>query len=454
LSQGYINLCKLYSIESHVIKNSFYIETYGCASNKADSHIISTMLVDSNYIQTALNSAQFVIINTCAVKQQTENKIKRRLRNLYERYKGDLNKYLIIAGCLPHIAPNYIEVIERLVPNFGAIIDLNNIHEIPKILSELKEGKRKLVFKASHPVDKSKFQVRHPQGKMTAIVPISEGCLGACTYCCVKNARGRLFCYEPQSIIQNIQSQVKQGIKQIYLTSQDCSTYEFGKINLASLIENIVNFDEKFYLRLGMVNPQFLVENLNQLITIFSFDKVYKLFHMPIQSGSDDILQKMNRTYRIKPVLQNLKKLKENVPNLSFSTDIICGFPGETESNFNETLQVIKEVKPEILNVSKFTPRPGTKAKKMKQLNSKIIKERSSRLSSLFRESLIDMNLKWEGWEGEVLVLHPGEKPNQAFGRNIAYKNVFIDNLNKKFGTFLEVKIEKVEGFNLFGVIV
>jgi len=436
-----------------VIKKSFYIETYGCASNKADSNIISNILINSNYVKTSLNDAQFIIINTCGVKQQTENKIKRRLQNLHERYKENLNKYLIITGCLPHIAGNYIELIEKIVPSFGAIIDLNSIHEIPKILNEISIGKRNLIIKSFQNVDKSQFQIQHTPGKITGIIPISEGCLGACTYCCVKNARGRLYCYNPESIVQNIQSQLKQGIKQIYLTSQDCSTYEYGDVNLADLINDIVNLREKFYLRVGMMNPQFLVEELNQLITIFNNDKVYKLFHMPIQSGSDHVLRKMNRTYTINPVIENLKKLKEEIPNLSFSTDIICGFPGESEDDFNETINLINDLKPDILNISKFTPRPGTKAKNMEQIDSKIIKSRSIKLSQVFREILLNINLDWIGWEGEVLVLHSGEKANQVFGRNIAYKNVFIEDYNRAYGKFINVKVNYVEGFNLFALM-
>jgi threonylcarbamoyladenosine tRNA methylthiotransferase CDKAL1 len=437
-----------------LIKNSFYLETYGCAFNKADSYIISTVLKDANYVQVPLNDAEFIIINTCGVKQQTENKIKRRLRNLYERYKENLDKHLIITGCLPHIAEGYVKIIERIVPNYGAIIDLNNIQNIPEILNELRNGKYNLIITSVDHIDKSQFKIHYPPGKVTGIIPISEGCLGACTYCCVKNARGRLNCYNHLSIIDNIQSQLNQGIKQIYLTSQDCSTYKFKDVSLAELVGNIVDLKDKFYLRVGMINPQFLVEELDQLITIFNFDKVYKLFHMPLQSGSDSILKEMNRTYRINPVVKNLKILKKEVPNLSFSTDIICGFPGETETDFNDTIQLVKKIKPQILNISKFTPRPGTKAKQMAQINSRIIKERSMRLSHIFRDSLTDANVEWEGWKGDVLILHPGEKSHQAFGRNIAYKNVLIENYNQKFGKFVEVEIEKVDGFNLFGTLI
>ncbi|MFX0177532.1 MAG: radical SAM protein, partial [Candidatus Hodarchaeota archaeon] len=243
-------------------------------------------------------------------------------------------------------------------------------------------------------------------------------------------------------------------IKQIYLTSQDCSTYQYNNTNLFNLVKVINDLDFKFFLRIGMLNPIFLIKDLNQMISIYNLNKVYKLLHIPIQSGSDKILKKMNRFYSISEIHNKINILKNKFPLLTFSTDIICGFPGETEEDFNETIKLIKWLKPEILNISKFTPRPGTNAKDMKQLNSRIIKERSIRLSKIFRDSLIDMNKHWEGWDGEVLILHSGEKKNQAFGRNLAYKNVFIENYIGEYGKFVHVKIDKADGFNLFGTLI
>ncbi len=435
-------------------ENSFYIETYGCTSNKADSYIISNALKKSNYTQTSLEDAQFVIINTCAVKEQTENKIRARLKTLYELYYKNPNKHIIIAGCLPHIAPNYIKVIKNLIPTFSAIIDLDNIHEITEVFQEIKKGKKNLIFKSEQPIDKAEFYIDHEPGKITGIIQISEGCLGSCTYCCVKNARGKLNCYNPKRIVENIEYQLNQGIKQVYLTSQDCSTYRYNGTELLDLVNQIVDLDFKFFLRIGMINPCFLIDDLNQLFSIFKLSKVYQFLHIPIQSGSDRILKMMQRKYLISDIIDKIGILRDNFPNLTISTDIICGFPGETEDDFNRTIDLIKWLKPEILNISKFTPRPGTKAKKMEQLNSKIIKERSMRLTRVFRNSLTDMNKKWKDWEGEVLVLHEGTERNQAFGRNLAYKNVFMDNYIGDFGTFVKVKIEKVDGFNLFGKVI
>jgi len=171
-------------------KNSFYIETYGCTSNKSDSYIISSVLSKSGYTSSTIEDAEFVIINTCAVKQQTENKIKSRLNELYNRFKNDTNKYFIIAGCLPHIEPRYLDVVKNLMPNFSAIIDLDNLSDVPFIFDEIISGKTNLIYNSKESIDKSNFLIDHPKGKITGIIPISEGCLGSCTYCCVKNARG------------------------------------------------------------------------------------------------------------------------------------------------------------------------------------------------------------------------------------------------------------------------
>ena len=434
--------------------NSFYIETYGCTSNKADSLIISHILKKANYIETSLEKAEFIIVNTCAVKEQTENKIKARLKKIYEIFGKNFNKFFIIAGCLPHIAPGYIDVVKKIVPTFSAIVDLDRVHDISEIFRAIKKGKKNLIFNTENFIDKSEFLINYPPGKITGIVPISEGCQGSCTYCCVKNARGKLKCYNPQTILKNVNHQLSQGIKQIYLTSQDYSVYEYNNIKLFDLIQKINRLDFKFFLRIGMINPSFLINYLDNLISIFNLEKVYQFLHIPVQSGSNKILKKMQRPYLISEIIDQIEVLKIEFPDLTISTDIICGFPGETEYDFHRTVNFVKWLKPEILNISKFTGRPGTQAKKMKYLDSRIIKERSIRLSRVFRNSLFTINEKWDGWEGEVLVIHESEKKNQAFGRNFAYKNIFIDNYSDDYGKFVKVKINEVDGFNLFGKLI
>lgn len=433
---------------------SFYIETYGCQSNKADSYIMSDLLIKANFVKSSINKAEFIVVNTCAVKEPTENKIKQRLKELYELYGTDPNKHIVIAGCLPQIAPNYIKVIQRIVPTFAAIIDLDNINEIVDIFQTIRKGEVNLIVKSTKSIDKAEYLIEHPTHKLTGIIPISEGCLGSCAYCCVKNARGPLNCYNPHTIVESAKNQLIQGVKQLYLTSQDCSIYKYGETTLAALIQEIVNIERKFFLRVGMINPSFLLSHLDQLFSIYQQEKVYQFLHLPVQSGSDDVLQRMQRTYTISELIKPIEQLKQKFPSLTISTDIICGFPGETDEDFAQTISFINWLKPEIINISKFGPRPGTKAKEMKQLPSETIKERSIRLSKIHRQSVININKDWLGWEGEILLLKEGSRENQAFGRNYAYKSVFIENYAGEFGTFVKVKIIDVKGYNLYSEII
>jgi len=437
-----------------MMENSFYIETYGCTMNKADSRIMSTLLKESNYTETSIDKAEFIIINTCGVKQQTENKIKQRLEEIHVNYTESQNKHVIITGCLPHISKNYIEILKKIIPSYAAIIDLDNINEIVQILKKVKKEKNNFILYSQESIDKSKILIDLPKGKLTGILSISEGCEGNCTYCCVKNARKALHTYNPVSILKNAKHQLNQGAKQLCLTSQDCSTYRHENSNLADLIRKIHQIPTEFFLRMGMLNPKFLLDEFDQLISIFSLEKVYKLLHIPIQSGSNRVLQKMNRNYKIEKIRTKIQSLREKFPSLSISTDIICGFPEESERDFEETMEFIEWLKPGILNISKFTVRPGTKAKYMKQVDSREIKERSIRLSKLFRDYLIDINQKWIGWKGKILILHEGNNENQAFGRNFAYKNVFLDDYSGSFGSFAEGRIYDVDGFNLFAHLI
>lgn len=414
---------------------------------------MSEVLDKAGFTKTTLEAAQYVIVNTCAVKEQTENKIKQRLGELNAIFGALPNKYIIIAGCLPHVESGYEKKLKKIIPSYSAIIDLDNINEIPEIFRMLKNSARNQIFPANKSIDKAKIIVSPHHNKITGIVPISEGCLGSCTYCCVKNARGRLVCYDPQNIFNNVKYQLEHGVRQVYLTSQDCSTYQYGNIRLVDLIKDISSIKKDFFLRMGMINPSFLIENICQLEQIFKMRNIYQFLHVPIQSGSNLVLERMERPYLISDIVEPLEKLRKQFPFLTISTDVICGFPGETEYDFYRTINFIKWLKPEILNISKFTPRPGTKAKHMEQLDGKVIKKRSLRISNVFRMSLERTNEKWLNWSGKVLMLHHGQKEGQAFGRNFAYKNVFIEDYTGTFGEFVRVKITHVDGFNLFGTI-
>lgn len=412
--------------------------------------IMEHVLKSKGYEKVSIGEAEWIIINTCAVKQQTENKIKHRFKELEEAYGADQKRQIIIAGCFPYVSSQYIDIVKEYIPSFAAIIGLDNIHQLPTIFQKVQQKEKGVILPSKEKIDKSQFVLELPPGKLTGIVPISEGCLGRCTYCCVKNARGNLFCYDPKNIVRNTKHQLSQGIKQIYLTSQDCSIYEYNGFSLEDLITKISNLDYEFFLRLGMVNPRFLIDHLDQLLSIFKLENVYQFLHIPIQSASDNVLKKMRRPYLKSDIVDKIAILREKLPNLTISTDIICGFPSETEYDFYKTINFIKWLRPEILNISKYTMRPDTLAKNMEQIDSRVIKERSIRLSRVYWMLIEGMNEKWVGWRGKALLLHRTKKSGQIFGRNYAYKNIFLTNEKLRVGSFVKVEITKVEGYNLY----
>ena len=322
-----------------------YIETYGCAANQYDSDLIREKY-SGEFVDNA-KEADLIIVNTCGVKSSTENKILARL----ERLKG---KKVIIAGCLPKMIRAKLK---RMFPDFEL---MDSVKLEPKILNFVKEVQP---------------------------IVVSRGCLGACTYCATKNARGNLHSYPIKNVVERVKDAVKKGAKKILLTSEDMSCY--GKdigVNLADLLKEIVKIPGDFEVRVGMMNPTFALEFLDDLVKVFKNEKIIKFLHIPVQSGNDVVLKRMNRAYAVEDFEKIVDYFRNEIPEIIISTDIICGFPGETEKQFEDSLNLIKKVEPEVLNISKFYPRPGTPAKNMKQLSTRTIKERSIRMSKLFKE--------------------------------------------------------------------
>jgi len=344
-----------------------FIKTFGCQSNIADSEVIAGILSDDFEIVDDIKKTNIVIVNTCGVKSKTQNKIVRYIQDIPK------TKKVFVGGCLPRMLD-----LKKLLPNVPGFFDVNSITKVKELIKGKKEifsdKKEDLILKSVIRKDR------------IGRINISRGCLGNCSYCSVKFARGNLRSYGEEDIIKSIKISLKEGCELIYLSSQDNSCY--GKdigTNLVNLLKKIVQINEKFKVRVGMMNPQHILPFLDELVEVYKNDKIIKFIHIPIESGSDKILEDMNRGYKIKDLRRIVKKFRK-IPKINVATDIITGFPTETEKDFNQTLNLIKEIKPEILNISKFGSRPKTKAAKMKQLKSQIIKERSKRLSEEFKK--------------------------------------------------------------------
>ncbi|MEM1673433.1 MAG: tRNA (N(6)-L-threonylcarbamoyladenosine(37)-C(2))-methylthiotransferase [Candidatus Bathyarchaeia archaeon] len=412
---------------------AIYIESYGCAANKADLEIMLAHIVNAGYkIINRIEDADIIMINTCGVKKPTEDRMLGRIR-----FFNGLNKPLIIAGCLPKI--NF-EAVTKAAPNFSAMLDPYSIDKILLALKAAESGERNKIFFSEKPIVKP-AQPKIRLNRVIEIIPISEGCLGVCTYCCVRFARGRLFSYPKELIVDRIKSAIIDGAKEIWLTSQDNGAYgaDIGT-NFVELLKECSSLEGKFLIRVGMMNPNHVIKMLPELIETYKNERIFKFLHIPVQSGDNDVLKMMNRKYTVEEFKSIVESFRREIPEITIATDIICGFPGESRESFERTLQLIEDVKPDIINISKFFPRPNTPAARMKQLDSREVAVRSRVATDLVSRISLKMNMRWIGWEGEILVDEKG--PGDSWiGRNYAYKPIVVRSQKNLLGEFINVKV-------------
>jgi MiaB-like tRNA modifying enzyme len=415
-----------------------FIKTFGCALNQSDSELMAGLLKKADFeIVDNEEDAFVIIINTCSVKQPTENKFFKYLEHL----KTYEHKKIIIAGCIPQTLPEKLKgypllgtsQVSNIVQLVEEVINNNPIEMLAK------ENLQRLNLP----------KIR--KNKVIEIIPICEGCLGEpCAYCIVKKARGELRSYPVEEILAQLkEAVVKDKIPEIWLTAQDTGCY--GKdigTNLPSLLKEIVKIPGDFKIRLGMINPNHTYEFLSDLIGIYKSEKLFKFLHIPVQSGNNDILQSMRRKYTVEQFKEIINKFRQHIPDITIATDIICGFPGESDLQFNDSLTLIKQITPDVLNISRFWPRPKTKAAKMKdQVHGAETKKRSTLMADIFANISRMQNEKWISWEGEILIDEIG-KDNTLVGRNFAYKPVIVRRMYK-LGQKVNVKITKITSNDL-----
>jgi MiaB-like tRNA modifying enzyme len=279
------------------------------------------------------------------------------------------------------------------------------------------------------------------------IAPIASGCLGSCSYCIVKRARGNITSFPAEAILDDARAALESGCSEIWVTAEDTAAYGWDGVELPGLLEGLSGLPGRYYIRVGMMTPNQAIPILDDLIEAYRSERVFKFIHIPIQSGSDEVLRRMGRRYTVNDYRGLVARFREEIPLLSVSTDIICGFPGETEDQFEESMRLVEETRPDVLNISRFWPRPGTEAASMDgQLHGRITKERSRRLSRLWRDLSLEGNLRWVGWEGEALVDEAG-KSGGMVARNIAYKPIVLKD-PVRVGDFVEVRVtEAMRGY-------
>jgi threonylcarbamoyladenosine tRNA methylthiotransferase CDKAL1 len=412
-----------------------HVEVYGCSSNQADAEIASGLLADAGHtLVDSTDEADVSVILTCIVKTPTETKIVRRLGELAGRH-------VVVAGCMPKALRS---LVEETIPG-ACLVGPDDLARIPEAVEEAVAGGRAVYLEGSSP-DRTCLP-RERRSNLIHIAPIAAGCLGNCSYCIVKMARGRLYSFPPDGIVADAEAAVASGCKEIWVTAEDTAAYDFEGVRLPELIDRLCGIDGRFMVRIGMTTPNSALPIFDDLSEAFRGKKVYKFLHVPVQSGSDVVLARMRRKYTVTEFKELITLFKEAIPGIGIATDIICGFPGETEEQFGESLSLVEWLRPDMLNRSRFWPRPGTEAAGMKdQFPSRVTKDRSRVLDELWWKVNADLNQAWVGWEGDVLLDKLGHSGFKE-GRTSTYKAVVLKTRNM-LGDYVRVRVtEAAKGY-------
>jgi threonylcarbamoyladenosine tRNA methylthiotransferase CDKAL1 len=371
--------------------------------------------------------AEIIILNTCTVVETTEKKMIKRMGDLKKA-----GKEVIVTGCMAKVQPGRAMI--RLPDSI--ILPPDSYSDFSKIVkSKYGCGELPIV------INKKDY---------FGIIPIAQGCLGNCTYCITKFARGRLHSYLESEILDEFNHMVESGVKEILITAQDTACYgrDTGT-DLADLINKMLITQGDYRIRIGMMNPNSLEPILEKLIDAISDDRVYKFLHIPVQSGSDTILHSMKRHYTADRFVSLVERLRETYPHISIATDMITGFPGETDADHQDSLNLIRELRADTVNITRFSPRPGTEAVSMMQVHGRVSTERSKEMTALKNEVEYSVNSETIGKIYRVLVTEPG-LPGTVITRNENYRPIAIEE-DIPIGSFLNVEVTDCASTYLLG---
>lgn len=408
-----------------------YIDSYGCTFNKADGQIMAGVLLENEIdLVDSIEEADVIIVNTCYVKLPTENKVVYKIQKLQEDFP---DKKVIVSGCMVEIDP---EKLEKIGPNCSWI----GPHQLNKSADVVNGTYCGEVIRETGFSKESKVCVpKVTDDSLIHIIQICEGCLGACAFCCTRFARGPLNSYPIKDIVREAKEAIENGACEIQLTAQD--TAAFGKDTgekLSDLIKEVANLEGDFRIRVGMMHPKNILNDVDDIIEAIKQPKVYKFIHLPIQSGSDKVLSEMRRGHSVSQYLDIVSKFKSEIPDLTLATDIIVGYPTENDEDFSCTVKLLENVRPSLIHLSKYQHRKGAISSSLEEIPRDVMKKRSKFLSEIKSKITEDENRELVGSHQNVLVIEKGSKGGFIAKTN-SYIPVIVDNV--ELGTFVNVKI-------------
>lgn len=413
-----------------------WIRTWGCSHNNSDGEYMAGQLAAYGYkITEDASDADLWLLNSCTVKNPAEDHFRNSIKKAQEE-----NKKVVLAGCVPQAQPRQdylkglsiigVQQIDRVVEVVEETIKGHSV----RLLGQKKESGKRL---GGARLDLPKIR----KNPLIEIISINTGCLNACTYCKTKHARGNLASYPIDELVERAKQSFQEGVCEIWLTSEDTGAYgrDIGT-DLPTLLWKLVEvIPEGAMLRLGMTNPPYILEHLEEMAKILNHPRVYAFLHIPVQSASDSVLMDMKREYCVADFKRVVDFLKEKVPGITIATDIICGFPGETDQDFQETVKLVEEYKFPSLFINQFYPRPGTPAAKAKQVPAHVKKQRTKDLSRVFHSyNPYDHKI---GERQQVLVTEESFDCKFYVAHNRFYEQVLVPKNPAFMGKMVEVDI-------------
>jgi MiaB-like tRNA modifying enzyme len=419
--------------------SKIFIDTYGCALNRGDSYIMMTLLQERGHIiVNSPNEADIIIVNTCTVRLETEERMKQVIMNY-----NKLNKKLIVAGCMASAEP---AVVLSIAPN----VSLLGPQAVERVTEVVESQTPLRILEGTKATTTPKVF-----SSKIAIIPIADGCAGDCSFCITKIARRKLRSYPLREIVNAVRESVKNGAVEIELSGQDTAAYGLdlgGNIKLSDLVREVSNIEGDFMIRIGMMTPDLAMRDLDGIIEVLKEPKVYKFIHLPVQSGDDRVLKLMNRKYSIEEYKQIVKEIRKKIPIVNITTDIIIGHPGEDEEAFQNTLSLIRELKFERIHMAMYSIRPNTRSALMPQVPDSVKKLRMREANKVYEEVALEIHREYVGSITKALVTEEGKKGTKI-GRTINYIPVIIEN-NVELGKWYDVRINDATYFDVKGKII
>ena len=422
--------------------------------NEYDTNRIYDTVKNIGYLKTNDHlSADCYLLNTCHIRDKSKEKVFDEIGRVRKNYKNKKKPIVIVAGCVAQAESR--EMIKR-EPFIDIIIGPQSYHKINKIIHNF-DSKKKHELTEFETEDKFNYldKIKNNDSKVSSFLTIQEGCDKFCSFCVVPYTRGPEYSRPFKRIIDEAENLVKNGTREIILLGQNVNAYLFKdkekNFNLSHLISELDKIKELNRIRYTTSHPGDMTEDLIECYS--NCKKLMPFIHLPIQSGSNKILKLMNRNHKVERYSEIYKLIKQKNHNVEFSSDFIVGYPGETDCDFNDTIKLVKKIK--FINSYSFiySPRPGTPASKLKQINKEIAKERLLNLQSVLEDHQIKKNESLIGSSIEVLVENKLKSQNKYFGRNIFLNSVIFDGEEKFIGKLVNVKIEKTNRNTLFGKI-